>query len=462
MTTTRTKFFLAFSSSAIAALAAGLYVAHRVNGRGSGEVRLIDNSREVDELLVQREKRFASGEALRTSDGASATAASIANGGSTASDGSVANGTEARGASSASRATSASDSSRASSASASTGSSGASGPSVASTRSGRYRLTAEEAALFFPVGEASAEFDPFMMYRHRCDVRAVHPFADHPDGHFLLRTSHEGYREDFDHLPEKRDLFVVVTGDSHTDGMCNNRESFANVLEASIAAKHPGRAIEVLNTGMVGYSFFNYVGALEKLVPEKPDAFVVAFYGGNDFLDMVKLSHYFHHTAPPPRRAEYWEQMGKATAVSSTAVANALNQLLYFRYYPDQMAVAERAVLDVSAEIRDLCAEHGIALVYVYVPVGFDVDGKLKPSLAEAKEVLELSRFDLQEYNHMADRSIAKMREMGIDVIDLRDKFKDPIDTYYWSDLHINLKAHALIAELLLPKIEAACASRLK
>ena len=46
------------------------------------------------------------------------------------------------------------------------------------------------------------------------------------------------------------------------------------------------------------------------------------------------------------------------------------------------------------------------------------------------------------------------------DVIDLRDHFKDPIDTYYWSDLHINVKGHALIAELLLPKIEAACTIR--
>lgn len=396
MKPTRLKLVLVLASTAVASTGALLYVAYRSEASvAAGEVRLVDNSEEIQALLVERRNRHA---------------------------------LDAR------------------------------APDLsAKGQSLRYPLSQEEATRSFAIEPGTADYDPFMGYRHKSGVTAKYPFPDHPDGYFIFKTNHAGYREDLDQLPKDRDLFVVVTGDSHTDGMCNNRESFANRLEASLASRHPGHVIEVLNTGNVGYSFYNYIGALEKHLPDKPDAFVVAFYGGNDFLDVVKLSHYYHHTAPPPRRSEYWEKMDKAKAVSSVALANALNQLLYFRYYPDQVAVAERAVLDVSAEIQTLCAERGIPLYFVYIPPGFDVDGTLKPALAKARDVLELSRFDLSEYNHIADRSIAAMRALGIEVIDLRDKFTDPIDTYYWSDLHINLKGHALIAELLLPKIEAAC-----
>jgi lysophospholipase L1-like esterase len=399
MSSPRTKLVLALASTAVASIAVALYLSHR-SGRSvaPGEVGLVDNSRDLQALLVEREKQHALDPHAAELD--------------------AAGGSE------------------------------------------RHPLSEEEAIRFFAIDHGSADYDPFTGYRHKSSATVRQPFPDHADGYFTFKTSREGYREDFDHLPERRDLFVVATGDSHTDGMCDNRESFPNRLEALLASRHPDRAIEVLNTGMVGYSFYNYIGALEKLLPEKPDAFVLAFYGGNDFLDVVKLAHYFHHTAPPPRSAEYWEKMDKAQAVSSVALANALNQLLYFRYYPDQVAVAERAVLDVSAEIQKVCAEHHIPLFYVYIPPGFDVDGTLKPALAKAKDVLELSRFDLQEYNHIADRSIAGLRALGIDVIDLRDHFKDLIDTYYWSDLHINVKGHALIADLLLPKIEAACTVR--
>jgi lysophospholipase L1-like esterase len=400
MTSTRIKVLLALTTTALASLGAGLYLARRADRMGSraGEVRLIDNTQEIQALLVERQKRYALDPrpAELVADGAPV----------------------------------------------------------------RHRLSEEEAKRFFPIDPVSCVYDPFTGYRHLSDVRVKQAFPDHPDGFFHCWTSHEGYREDWEQLPEHRDLFVVATGDSHTDGMCNNRESFPNRLEASLAARHPGHAIEVLNAGMVGYSFYNYIGVLEKLLPEKPDAFVLAFYGGNDFLDLVKLSHYFHHTAPPPRRSEYWEKMDAAQGVSNVALANALNQLLYFRYYPDQVEVAERAVVDVSAEIQEICKTHSIPLFYVYIPPGFDVDGTLKPSLAKAKEVLELSRSDLQEYNRVADRSIARLRQMGIEVIDLRDHFKDAIDTYYWNDLHINLKGQALIADLLLPKIESACKIR--
>jgi lysophospholipase L1-like esterase len=324
----------------------------------------------------------------------------------------------------------------------------------------REPISAEQAQLLFPIDERYYEYDPQVYYRYKGGMDGVQEWGEYPGGSFVRKTSSEGYREDFDRLPEKRDVFVVVTGDSHTDGLCTNRESFANLAEAELARRHPGRAVEVLNTGVSGYSFYNYLGALEKHLPLSPQAFVVAFYGGNDFHDMILLWHFFHHTSPPPRRSDYWERLDAATRVSSSVVALVLNQVLYFQYHPDQADIGLEATIQVSARIKQLCDQHHVQLIYVYIPPGIDVDGELKPMLARAKEVLDLSTYDLQQYNHLADKLIARVRGWGVDVIDLREHFREPIDRYYWGDLHLNLKGHALVSELLVPRLETLDALR--
>ncbi len=319
----------------------------------------------------------------------------------------------------------------------------------------REPLDADRAPMLFTMPIPDFVYDPFTYYRYKGHYSAVETWDEYPGGEYVKSTSADGYREDFESLPPRGDVFIVATGDSHTDGLCENKLSFPNRLEAALVARHPKKSVEVLNTGVTGFSFYNYLGALEKFVDRKPDAFVVAFYGGNDFLDVVKPWHYFHHTAPPARRAGYWEKIDAARKVSNSSVAIAFNQLVYFQYYPDQIAIAIEAAAQVSAQIRRLCAQNGIKLVYVYIPPGFDYGGTLKPMFARAKQVLELSDYDLREYDHLADQLIAILEQMGIEVIDLRKHFSDGIDTYYWKDLHINLKGHQLIADLLLPRIEA-------
>lgn len=324
----------------------------------------------------------------------------------------------------------------------------------------REPVSPENVARLFSMPSDTFVYDPFTYYRYKGGLDRRVELPEHEGGFFVKHTSEEGFGESFDRLPGKRDLFVVVAGDSHTDGLCNTDETFANRLEAMLAVRHPGLAIEVLNTGVAGYSFYHYLGALEKMLPEKPQAFVVAFYGGNDFADVIKPWHYFHHTAPPPRRADYWQKLDRATRVSNAAVANAFNQLLFFQYHPDQIDLALSGAAQACGEIQRLCRERGIALVFVYIPPGFDVDGVLKPMFAQAKDVLGLSDSDLQQYHRLADKLIGVLRERGAEVVDLREHFPGDIDDYYWGDLHINVKGHQLIADLLLPRIEAACLTR--
>jgi lysophospholipase L1-like esterase len=397
MTSVRARFLLAASSAAAAALAAwGLFALRRPAG---DPVRFADDADSAQELLVERQGAIEGGGGALTGP-----AAKLLD-----------------------------------------------GPLV------RETLSEEDVKRLFPRPSDLFEYDPYTFYRYKGHLAVRVDFADYPGGFFIKRTSAEGFDEDFDHLPDQRDLLVIVTGDSHTDGMCANRESFANRVESALVDRHPGMAIEVLNTGATGYSFYNYLGVLEKLAGLKPQAFVVAFYGGNDFVDLIKPWHYYHHTALPPRRPEYWKKLDRVKSESGGALANALHQILYFHYNPEEVENALAGAAQACLEIQRRCSEQGIRLFFVHIPVAFRVGGEAHPSITRAKELLDLSDYDLHLVHRLADRLIEVLRQRGVEVIDLRDHFTGDIGRYYWSDLHINLEGQKVIAELLLPRIEAAC-----
>lgn len=320
----------------------------------------------------------------------------------------------------------------------------------------REPLDAATAIQLFGAGQDVFEHDPFTFYRYKPGLVLHEVWPEHDGGFFEKRTNSLGMREDGE-LPEKLDALVIATGDSHVDGLCTNAESFPNRLESALRARHPGAAIEVVNTGVSGFSFYNYLGALEKFADRQPKALVVAFYSGNDFLDVLKPWHYFNHTSPPPRTKGYWARIDAARAVSDGAVAIAFNQLVYFQAYPDQVDVSVNAATRVCAEIARQCAQRGVQLTFVHIPTGFDLGGKLEPPFDRVKAVLELSDADLQQYHALADRLIRALRAHGAQVIDLRDEFTGGIRQYYWSDLHINVQGHQKVADRLLPRVEAAC-----
>lgn len=302
-------------------------------------------------------------------------------------------------------------------------------------------------------------YDPFVYYRYKggLDVVAGGGGPEGVEGGFHVRTSSEGYREDYDHLPEHRDVLVVVTGDSHTDGVCENRESFANRLEAKLSERHPGKAIEVVNTGVSGYSFYNYLGSLERHLALKPDAFVVGWYGGNDFVGVLRPYHYFHHTALPPRSQEYQLKLYKAAGISGPLVGNAFNQLLYFLYNPDEIDVALRAADEICAAIVRLCREHGIAPFFLYIPPEVGFRGHRTPLIEQAEQALGLSDADFTQFDRLADHVIGNLKDLGAEVIDLREHFTGDVGRYYLSDMHIDVMAHEAIADVLLPRVGAAC-----
>jgi hypothetical protein len=324
----------------------------------------------------------------------------------------------------------------------------------------REPLDVLRAQNFFPIG-GNHVYDRFTYFRKRPGMSQSMPMPDYPGGAWLMRTNSQGFREDGELPAERPDVFVLVAGDSHTEGMCSNAESYANRLEAMLRGARPGQSVEVLNTGCASYSVYNYLGALEAFADKEPDVLVTAIFGGNDFVECLPLYHYFHHTQSAPINRYDWDRVSSQLEMGESALAQGLSSASYFSRSPDEVDHALRAAIEVTDEMRRRCDELGTALIVVYIPSVFDFPaGEAASKLAEAKALMKLSDYELLAGDRLGERLVGALRARGTEVIDLREHFDPAKGPWYWSEYHINLRSQQRIAELLLPRVEARLAAR--
>jgi lysophospholipase L1-like esterase len=326
----------------------------------------------------------------------------------------------------------------------------------------RRLITREEVIRLGLSVSKQIEYDPVRIVRYRASAPEVIPWPEHPNGHWTRIINSDGAREDHELPVPPPDLFVLVAGDSHTEGVCDNAESYSNLLEGKLLKERPERSVEVYNTGVGGYSFYNYVGVLEDFLARKPDVFVTTIFGGNDFFEVLNVQHLFDGTiAPPLRSRSEWSHFLATETVAAGAIAQGLNQLLFLRDNPDQADLALKAALYATSEIQRLCKQNGVDWIAVYLPSAFDLPF---PDIAKlrthVKEALKIADADFEIGNNLANRMLQTLRERGVNVLDLRPIFGAETQSLYWSDLHINLHGHEVVANALLPRVDALIAER--
>ena len=120
--------------------------------------------------------------------------------------------------------------------------------------------------------------EPLARYRHKS-----------PDVEIWFRINSQGFRADEDYAYEKPAGVkrIIALGDSFTIGYeVSEPETFSSVLEARLRAA--GHNVQVLNTGVSGYSTAEASVYLEReLLRYDPDIILVAFFG-NDLNDNVR------------------------------------------------------------------------------------------------------------------------------------------------------------------------------
>ncbi|MCH2106897.1 MAG: SGNH/GDSL hydrolase family protein, partial [Planctomycetes bacterium] len=282
-------------------------------------------------------------------------------------------------------------------------------------------------------------------------------FKEHPDGEFTIRTNSLSLRRDAEATPGKLDLRVLVTGDSHLEGTCNNSENLCSVAEASLKAERPGETIEVLNAGRGGYQLWNYVGILERYLSLDlaPDVFVVMVFGGNDFSGTCQMSHLFEGTHPKSLAPGYREKRQQAIEYNRPVMAQGYNSVLHFRDNPDEAEYTLNQIRRITAYMSTLCEENGVELLFLYLPAPLDLDWEPPfPNAAEMRLFLDISDEVRGVNGRIAADLLEDLSRASIPAVDLTPALSvDPAKHFWEKDLHLSVAGHRVTGELLADAI---------
>ena len=328
-----------------------------------------------------------------------------------------------------------------------------------------YYLSEDHVRKYFGLGKRDKDlrvYDPFVFMLQRPGCNQVMKWSEHPEGEILYQTNEAGLRDDPIDWEGSADLRVLVTGDSHTYGMCSNHESYPNVLEAQLTAAWPGRTFDVLNTGQGGWTFYHYLGMLEKYLDWEPDVFVVGVYGGNDFSGLAGLAHTFDESSRTRLTAEHYQQRREALAINPSAMGQCFTGAFHFEHNPQHVDELYAVSLDLIEQMRAVCEIRGIEMVVAFIPAPCDLawDRPIK-KFEELREFLDLGDDGLGVLDALATRFVDDVRKSGLPVVDLRDSLEGLERPPYWRrDQHLDLVGHEILARELQPVVEELARAR--
>ena len=305
-------------------------------------------------------------------------------------------------------------------------------------------------ALFAP-SESLEVLDPWTYHRQRSDLRVRVPWPEHPAGAWHLVTNSLGLREDHEVDPESGGPRIVVVGDSHTNGYCDNGESYPNVIEVDLRRRCGSPALDVVNAANGGFGPYQMLGAVEKHAALRPDLYVVALFAGNDFLDARNPKAWFEGREHEPGAPTEGEEIERAHDLSPALTTQGLQTVLFARQRPHELAQLVTAVAGLVAEMRQAAERADARLVVVVLPSALDVPGAVDPALlARVRERLALSDADLAAGARAGDALGRELERIGIEAHDLRARLVASGHRCFWrADYHLDVDGHRVVAGAL-------------
>ena len=281
---------------------------------------------------------------------------------------------------------------------------------------------------------------------HRPHAMIEFAWSEHPKGRIAFQTNNLGFREDRDTDMRKagNSVRILVTGDSHTDGVVYNAESFPNLLEEKLNAASASTRFEVINGGVGYYTFQNYAGFLRRHLDLHPDYFIMAVYLGNDFMEGIQFATRRGQIPPQPRSLRYRLKLWRAPA---PMLSQAGNQIVYFDTYPGMKEKSLDIARQQISDIQNVCLENNIQLRVVLLPSKLEVEEGAQRDAASSLGVTQVQ----MDINQALTRSlIDDLSRDRVLYLDLTDYLKDQKDSLFWNqDYHLNNKGHRVVAEAM-------------
>lgn len=328
------------------------------------------------------------------------------------------------------------------------------------------RLSEAEVAAFVPglraglLGSGVFVYDVDTYYRAAPGRTERYVWPEHPRGAWTSATNSDGAREDHELGAAGSARFVLVAGDSQTEGMCDNADTFCSDVERRLQLEH-GMSVDLYDTGLSGYTFQNYAGVLKRYVVRGPEVFVTVIYGGNDFVEAVRLERLLRGEAQPVLGSEYDARLARARELSTVAFSQGLNQLVYFHERPEDVELAFDAARIGLEDIAALCREHDVGWIVVYLPTPLEfARAPWREIVGGARERLGIVDEDLARIAELVRRTLGVASGLGASVLDLRPVLDSAPERCFWSELHLDLDGHARVAAALAPLVLAALERR--
>lgn len=294
--------------------------------------------------------------------------------------------------------------------------------------------------------------DSIAGFQRKAQIDYLISWDEHPNGQYRLKTNANGFRENTPTLVQKANHTkrILITGDSHIDGVINNEESFPNLLEQKLNIYSKDyNSYEIINASCGYYSFQQYLGILKKNLYLKPDQFVITIYTGNDFIETLIYEN------PPcsflDAYKHVWYRINKNIQLNrvSAVKSQALNQLLYFKMYPQDTIKALTFSKHYLMKIDSICTKENIELIVLFLPTKPDVETSLFLSW---KEKLKWSTNDVLLNRILAARLRDFLKANQIMAIDLLTQEYSDVKLFYDSDHHLNGNGHKAIARYLFDR----------
>ncbi|MEO1715321.1 MAG: hypothetical protein AAFU60_18490, partial [Bacteroidota bacterium] len=262
-------------------------------------------------------------------------------------------------------------------------------------------------------------------------------WPEHDSDSMTMSTNNLGFKEDSPSYPKDSSFLILVTGDSHTDGVVNNSESFPNLLEQQI------EGFTAHNGGTGFYTFQNYAGFYDKYRSLHPDVFLITVYTGNDFIETY-LYNKENRNAWTSLQT-FWYRIRKKIVKRQTGImsSQASAQALFFKLYPKKKAQVLQQATKHLTTIQDACNQDSVKLQLLLLPTQLDVDSKRRAKLNWSEADLNINRqitLDLME----------ELDTLGIEYIDLLPGFQETPEGLFWKrDQHLSVKGHTRVADLI-------------
>lgn len=311
---------------------------------------------------------------------------------------------------------------------------------------------------------------------------------EHSSGSIIIKRNNCGFREDADTPISKPEgtFRILVLGDSHTDGVCLNTESYANLLEADLNASDLGQKFDVINAGQVTFSPYQEWWLYETIGRRfSPDLIIVGMYAGNDYWDLMQRKDRVHlapaeggfvHAEPapaptstspptnapeqqadsqsiarrlknvvrdysstyhalasidslrtlfgnPPRYSPLELRIQKLAPMAQAAYWQSLGQAAHFASAPGDLPVADAAWRHTVRLFESSAARDGAELLFLVIPSLQEICPEIDPDgLSTATATLELTPEQANLSSRVRTMAATAVRDSGYEVFDLFDE----------------------------------------